>query len=578
MIIKIAQSPRDIEYLRNKVVGYDVETTGSPRDNYEPDHNLATIQIYSPEDDITWVVPLRTISGNLSPDQSLKDTLESLHTVGHYLQFDLDRTLNDLGVMPKVYGDTYLLACMLQWENKGLKSIAAAMLPGSKSVKHITEVVDVSYPIQWNLTNKEQLTYMANDPYYSYQIHKLLEEKGTVAKLGKAYQADIFALPQFARSRCRGIRVALDKYQALLTSVSQKVSDMEKDLNEKAGRTVKAGSPKDIQKLLWSELELPETPIKTKTGAPATSEESLRYIYDSHPVVPAILSLKHEMAVLSGSKKLPEFLYDDKRLHPEFRQIGMDATSRVYTSHPSATQYPMELRDCIIPDPGKKFLYFDWSAAELVLSAYWAKDKQLLSWYQEGDVIAKIAQKLLHKDEVTKEERDKVKVVIYSSLYGSEGAAAARTLRVPQSETEEIVRLFFKEFPMIAKLKATIEDRCKKTSYTHTIMGRPRKLSKMRNPEGSQGYRHALRQSFNTAIQSSVADCLKVSIGRTGNYLPQGVEFVITVFDSMLLQIPEEMTEEEYLPIIKRLSTFGGLVFKNKHSTGYSWKECQDKT
>lgn len=579
MEIKIAQSVADIEHLRGKRVGYDVETTGSPREGYEPDHNIATIQVYDPEADATWIIPLRTIneSKNMEPTPELASLIESLQVIGHYLQFDLSRTQNDLGVAPTPVGDTYLIACMLQWKNKGLKSAAEALIPDVTNIQHITDVIDTTYPIKWDLSNPQQLKYMADDPWYALRVHDILEEKGLIKKLGKAYKTDIFALPAFSDSRARGIAVDNNKYNTLMTRVAEEIDELERDFHEKAGRPAKAGSAKDLQRLLFLDLGLPETPVKTATGAPSVNDEALRYLEDKHPCIPALIALKHKISVLSGSKKMPTFLYDDNRLHPEFRQIGEDATSRVYTTKPSANQYPMELRDCLIADPGKKLLYFDWSAAELYLSAYWAKDPELLEWYQEGDTITKIAQKIMHQESISEEERAKIKVVIYSSLYGSEGAAAARKLRVPQEETEKIIKDFFQAFPKVAELKAKIEKRAIETHYTHTIMGRPRHLQKMNSQPGSSEHKHAIRQAFNTAIQSSVADMMKIATGRTKRYKDKGVQFVITVFDSMFLQVPESMTDEEIENMVSELSTFKDLKFKFKYSTGRTWKECQDK-
>ena len=93
-----------------------------------------------------------------------------------------------------------------------------------------------------------------------------------------------------------------------------------------------------------------------------------------------------------------------------------------------------------------------------------------------------------------------------------------------------------------------------------------------------QAQKHALRQAFNTAIQGSVADMMKIAVGRAYDYKDKGFEFVIGVFDSLMFQVPEEMNESEFLPVIGKLSTFGNLKLKYKWATGYSWKQVQDKT
>lgn len=559
---------------KTEVLGFDVETRSVAGQELFDD--LATMQFYSLKDDTEYVYPVYTIGCRESPEafDIAREVLPTLKVVAHWGQFDLGKALRHYGVMPTPVGDTYLLACMFQWEHKGLKSIAAVFAPESPTIPIESVQADMEN-IEWDIENERQLIYMAEDPYKTLVSHTHLEDR--IAKLGKGYKIDLKALPAYVESSVRGMCVDMDRYEKLMVDIQREVDDLDREFQSTLPRPCKAGSSKDLQRLLFLDLGLPETPVKTGTGAPSVNAEALNYLTGLHPCIEPLMKLKHAQSVLSGSKKMPSFIAPDGRLHPEFKQVGEDGTSRVYTSKPSANQYPKELRECIVPEPGKKFLYFDWSAAELILAAYWAGCTTLLDAYQEGDLHRYVASRILKKDDITKEERDRVKVVVFSTLFGSEGDAAARSLMIPLNEAQGYVQEFFQQFPEVAALKARIEDECRKTTYTRTIYGRPRKLNKIRSYSEKE-QKHALRQAFNTAIQGSVADMLKVATAKTRLYKDQGVEFVIGVFDSLLMQVPESMTQEEYLPIIDKLSTFGDFKLKYKFAEGPNWKNVQDQT
>jgi len=568
MAIKIVRNLGEIG-LTGEVVGFDIETTITRKMD-----KLAMMQVYQSSDDTSYIIPIRTVGRTESKEDYLKnrEILPTLNVVGHYLQFDLAEILYRYGVIPNPVGDTFLISCMMQWENKGLDDLTRSFLVGEK-FHYIKEVIDVG-TLEWDLDDRKQLEYVASDPSRAKRIHDMIESKGIIRKLGKAYEIDIKALPMFARARANGIDPDMNRYKKLLNETKENLDRKVEEFQKSAGRPAKINSPKDMQRLLFEELGLPETPVRTPTGNPSTNAEALNYLKGTHPCVDLLTEAKRLQSVYSGSKKLPEFIQLDGKLHPEFIQIGFDGTSRVYTTKPSVNQYSRELRGALIPPKGKKFLFFDWKAAELILAAYWAGCEELVKQYQEGDLHRYIALKVLGREEITKEEREKIKVVVFSTLFGSEGESAARSLMISVDEAKGYVHKFYELFPELENLKIKFEEMVKRTSYTKTIYGRPRRLKNIYGDSYAQA--KALRQAVNTAIQGSVADMQKVAIAKVANYREQGMEFVIGIFDSILLSIPEEMEEDSYLPILDNLSDFGKLKLKYEYSEGYDWRYCQE--
>ena len=154
---------------------------------------------------------------------------------------------------------------------------------------------------------------------------------------------------------------------------------------------------------------------------------------------------------MSESLQTPKF----KTIHPEYKIVGFDGTSRVYSGNPSLSQIPKILRHAILPHEGKKFLYADLKAAEVYILVKWAKCESLIDAYEAGqDLYTFIAQKVLNKESIDSNERDTMKVVVLSILYGSEGSSAARALHITEEEAKALVDKFMLAFPEIAKFQS----------------------------------------------------------------------------------------------------------------------------
>ena len=139
MNIKIVKNLSQAE-LTGELVGFDVETTITQ----EMD-KLAVVQVYQESNDTCYVVPIRTKTLKESPEDFdiNKNIIKTLRRVGHYLQFDLAEVLYHYGEMPTPVGDTFLVACMLQWKHKGLKTISKVFCPESES-REIEDVIDLT--------------------------------------------------------------------------------------------------------------------------------------------------------------------------------------------------------------------------------------------------------------------------------------------------------------------------------------------------------------------------------------------------------------------------------------------------
>lgn len=261
-------------------------------------------------------------------------------------------------------------------------------------------------------------------------------------------------------------------------------------------------------------------------------------------------------------------------IHPEYKVVGFDGTSRVYSGNPSLSQIPKILRHAFIPHQGNKFLYVDISQAEFYILLKWSKCHTLVDAYEAGeDLYTLIAKRLFNKEEIGKDERETMKGVILSILYGSEGSSAARALHISEEEARALVERFMFAFPEIASFQAKAYAYTAEHGYTQSFYFRPRIL---KGNSSGQDDSSRKRQCVNNAIQNTCADCLKICLGKHDRKSP--IKFITTVFDSVLFEVPEGFTitqAKEFLSIF--FQPCAPFNFRYEFALGQTWGEAQDQ-
>lgn len=390
--------------------------------------------------------------------------------------------------------------------------------------------------------------------------------------LTKILPLEMEFLNTFIQASARGIAVDVPQAVSIQTDLLLEHETYQAELNAIAGRPVKAFSPKDVAQLLYGDLGFQPTTF-SKTGKPSVSEEALED-YKHHPAVINLLGAKKARSKYSSIDTILDSLVNH-RAHAKVLHVGEDGTSRVYYTEPSLSQVPYELRHAFKADPGKKMVFWDLSSAEFIACAYMAKCTELTDLYEKGeDLHAYVAAKILGRPIQNNDEREVSKVVVFATIYGSEGAAVARALKISQAEGEALVRKFLKSFPEIDNFRKKMIAFAQKKGYTLTYYKRPRLLPGITEANHHVGLD---RQAFNTCIQGTVADCIKDAATRIKNYSNIGAEYILSVFDSILLQVDEDASDEDIHTMIEEVSLNNGIKFRYKWATGSSWGEAQEK-
>ena len=232
-----------------------------------------------------------------------------------------------------------------------------------------------------------------------------------------------------------GVLIDLKFLGKMGKELKTRLEKLEKEIYSKVGHQFNLNSPKQLQVILFDELNLPVV-RKTKTGR-STDEETLNELSISHPVIPLILEYRQLFKLVSTYiDALPKSVADDGRIHSTFNVEGA-ATGRLSSKDPNLQNIPIrgemggEIRKAFVVPKGKVLLGADYSQIELRIMAHLADDPGLKKAFEEGfDIHALTAAKIfkVSLDKVTKQQRNVGKTMNFATLYGQGPDARSRQL------------------------------------------------------------------------------------------------------------------------------------------------------
>ena len=237
----------------------------------------------------------------------------------------------------------------------------------------------------------------------------------------------------------------------------------------------------------------------------------------------------------------------DGRVHTNFKAHGAE-TGRFSSSDPnlqnipSSGQYGKLIRNLFIAPEGYKLVVADYSQIEPRIIAALSRDPIMLENYMTGGDIYTTIGKTMGVD------RKAGKVLVLSIAYGVGPDKIAQQVGCTITEARKLLDDFTKKFHDISKYRArVIRQATSRPSipYVETIFGRRRYILDLKS--GDKGLKNrAERQAFNTMIQGSAADLMKLAIVRAHSCFinEPDVNVVLTIHDELVTVAREDLAEE----------------------------------
>lgn len=534
----------------------------SPRkSDYSVDRSKATKIFTDPPEHLTRTEVFSALKPLFFNDDLLK--------VGHNLAFDLGSVAKYIGGIPTgPYADTRIAAFLVDSSKTygyGLKDVAAKHA-GIEMVKGVGKFVEQH-------SFEEVHEYALLDARATAEVWSRLSVLLEENNLNRVFMLEMDVLPVVTEMKLRGVPIDLEALTELKQDLERDIAVSKSKIFNTAGRQFTLTSNSERQKLLYlptSEGGRGLKPImltpggkdKDRSGLPlsisdySVSADALESYRGQDLLVDQLLEYTglskllstYVVPYLEGKKsdKNGRALVDEGRIHTDFNQIGA-ATGRFSSSNPnlqnvpsSSSDYGKKIRRLFIAPEGHTLVVADYSQIEPRLIAGFSRDPIMLRTYQEGgDIYTAIGDRM-------GVDRKAGKVLVLSIAYGVGADKISKSIGCSIDDAKDLLKEFSAQFPNVDKLKSkVIREALKKPGdpYVSTLTGRRRYLPDLLHETFWIKLR-AQRQAFNTLIQGTAADIMKMAIVRAHATLPEGAYITLTVHDELVVVTPEHIADE----------------------------------
>ncbi len=373
------------------------------------------------------------------------------------------------------------------------------------------------------------------------------------AELGEAGGASLLGeveLPlqrTLARMEQVGIALDSDALERLWADFDTEVRRAEQEAYDAIGKPINLGSPKQLQTVLFDELDMPKT-RRTRTGY-TTDADALEGLYakTEHPFLAALLRHRDQIRLRQTVEGLQKSISDDGRVHTTYLQT-VAATGRLSSTDPNLQNIPIRteagrrIRDAFVVGTGyETLLTADYSQIEMRIMAHASGDVGLIEAFTSGaDFHSAMAARVfgVAPDAVSGAMRAKIKAMNYGLAYGLSAFGLSGQLKISVSEARGLMEEYFERFGHVRDYLSGIVAQARRTGFTETILGRRRYLPDL-NSSNRQRREMAERMALNAPIQGSAADIIKLAmLDVEAGLAREGLS------SRMLLQVHDELVFE----------------------------------
>ena len=358
--------------------------------------------------------------------------------------------------------------------------------PGGRNLE-LTDLAERFLEVSVN--DEAQDLFSTFNPVLARVIFELVPLlRSEIAKRGLTNLLNDLEMPtmfELADMEKLGVAVDRKKLESLSSFFASEVARETTAAHQVAGHEFNVGSPKQLQVVLFDELNLPKTK-KIKTGF-TTDAESLAdlSIKTGHPILSHLLRIRETSKLLTTIEGLLSAIREDGRIHTTFQQT-VAATGRLSSTDPNLQNIPVRteegrrIRDCFIAaKPYEALLTADYSQIEMRIMAHLSKDAGLIAAFKSGeDLHSTVGSQVFGvpiKD-IDPEMRRKIKAMSYGLAYGLSSYGLAQQLNLSPGEAQELMHQYFKRFGGIQDYLKSVVEEARGKGYTETILGRRRYL------------------------------------------------------------------------------------------------------
>ncbi len=344
-----------------------------------------------------------------------------------------------------------------------------------------------------------------------------------------------------------GVTVSHTKLSDFSGELGRRADEIAERAYAAIGREVNLGSPKQLQEVLFDELQLPKT-RKTKTGY-STDAAVLADLQETnpHPFLDLLLQHREATKLRQIIESLDTAIAADGRIRTSYVQTGSQ-TGRLSSTDPNLQNIPVRTEESRriraafeVGEGYETLLTADYSQIEMRIMAHLSEDPGLIEAFNSGEDLHRFVGARVfgvEPENVTAAMRTKVKAMSYGLVYGLSAFGLSKQLRIEQSEAKQLMMEYFHRFGAVRDYLRSSVEQAKIDGYTETIFGRRRPFPDLASPNRVLR-ENAERAALNAPIQGSAADIMKIALFHIHD------EFAAEQLRSrVLMQIHDELVVE----------------------------------
>ncbi|MDN6176496.1 MAG: DNA polymerase I, partial [Brevibacterium sp.] len=538
----------DVEQLLDRIADADVLALDSDA-GFELGHGDVSVLAVSAEPGHSWVVDFA--EAGESELEALTAALRRRSLILHSAKLQLKAWTSQGLVLDDVSGDTALAAYLLVPDARTYELGQIAM---DRAGIDLTEPEAESGQLPLDLGSDQTSQTHGQRAAALLEVHEVLAEAIAAANMNQVYRdIELPLVPVLAKMELAGIAVDEAGLSGLIEQFTKQADASAELAHAAIGHEVNLGSPKQLQTVLFDELDMPKTK-RTKTGY-TTDADALAelFIKTEHPFLQHLLAYRDSTKLKQTVVGLLKTVAEDGRIHTTYQQT-VAATGRLSSLDPNLQNIPVRtesgrrIREIFIADPkveGGLLLTADYSQIEMRIMAHLSGDAALIQAFKDGeDLHSYVGSKVFGVgiDEVDSAMRSKVKAMSYGLVYGLSAYGLSRQLTIGVDEAKNLMDQYFERFGAVKSYLDEIVEQARANGYTETIMGRRRYLPALHS-DRRQLRDMAERAALNAPIQGSAADIMKIAMLKVSDRLDDVKSRVLLqVHDEIIVDVhPEEI-------------------------------------
>jgi DNA polymerase I-like protein with 3'-5' exonuclease and polymerase domains len=544
-------------------------------------------QDYSKRED-NWTPVFDTAPNQLLPGdvfKALKPLLFSDKTkVGHNIKFDLKAIAKYYRgvVCPKPYFDTMMASFILDNRTKnnlGLAACAEREL-GLVVVKGVGKAVE-------RHSFSEVAKYAAIDAESTWKLYKVYDQRLKEREMLTVWRLEMDLMLVLADMELSGATIDEEELESLRKQLEKDLVKVTREAYKLAGKEFHMNSIPEKQNILFTPkseggrgirpnktikialtpkgLEAVKSGVEVGPQHYSVSAEALEYYREKDPLVGAIMKYQDLNKIMTtyvtpytggsvtrttaGKSKTTErqSLLVNGKVHTNFKSHGAE-TGRFSSSEPNLQnipnggEYGKLIRNLFIAPPGYKLIVADYSQIEPRIIASFSRDPRMVKNYLEGgDIYTTIGESM-------GVDRKAGKVLVLAIAYGIGPEKIADQIGCTVKESHQLMDRFNESFSSVNNYRERVIRLARQQRplpYVSTVLGRRRYIPELLNKDLGMKSR-AERQAFNTVIQGSAADLIKLAMVRAHSCFvdePE-VNVLLTVHDELVTIAPDHLVEE----------------------------------